>query len=106
MAISIAFVRSWQRLWIESDSTYVVGLLKSRSKLVPWNHRNRWFHVLHMVCSMQICVSHIYGEENHVANALASAILEDYQWWSYALDFIKPLVFRDFMIQITIVFDN
>ncbi|PON97562.1 Ribonuclease H-like domain containing protein [Trema orientale] len=96
MAISIAFVCGWHRFWIESDSTYVVGLLKSRSKLVPWNHRNRWLHVLHMVHSIQIYVSHIYRERNQVVDSLAFVTLEDNQWWSYAPDFIKSLVFRDF----------
>ncbi|PON87701.1 Ribonuclease H-like domain containing protein, partial [Trema orientale] len=39
-AISIAFVRGWQKFWFKSDSTYAVNFLNSRSKLVPWNHHN------------------------------------------------------------------
>lgn len=35
-AISIAFLRGRHRLWIESDSTYVVALMKFRSSKVPW----------------------------------------------------------------------
>lgn len=39
--------KGWTTLWIESDSTYVVTLLRSRSHLVPWNHRNRCLLTLH-----------------------------------------------------------
>lgn len=36
LAIEAAAERNWCHLWLECDSTYVVNLLKSKSKEVPW----------------------------------------------------------------------
>ena len=35
LAINFAWKYGWHRIWLESDSTYMVQLLSSRSKLVP-----------------------------------------------------------------------
>ena len=40
--IEIAHEKGWDRLWLESDSAYVVQLFQSRSLEVPWKLRNRW----------------------------------------------------------------
>ncbi|XP_057811447.1 uncharacterized protein LOC131025669 [Salvia miltiorrhiza] len=41
-AINIAHNRNWFHLWIESDSTYVVKLLESRTLEVPWSFIASW----------------------------------------------------------------
>ncbi|XP_057787577.1 uncharacterized protein LOC131004845 [Salvia miltiorrhiza] len=35
-AVQIAYSRNWRHLWIESDSTYIVNLMQSRSLDVLW----------------------------------------------------------------------
>ena len=35
-AIRLAREKGWHSIWLESDSTYLVALLHSRSSLVPW----------------------------------------------------------------------
>ncbi|KAK3204976.1 hypothetical protein Dsin_019022 [Dipteronia sinensis] len=35
MAINLAWQNRWHRIWLESDSSYVVHLLVSRSEQVP-----------------------------------------------------------------------
>ena len=94
MAVDIAFSKGWHSLWIESDSIYVVSLLRSRSMIVPWNHRNRWLYTLHLIRQMNIVVTHIFREGNHVADALANAA-GDFQWWNSMPDFISSAVYRD-----------
>ncbi|YP_008992319.1 hypothetical protein Salmi_Mp055 (mitochondrion) [Salvia miltiorrhiza] len=94
MAVDIAFSKGWHSLWIESDSIYVVSLLRSRSMIVPWNHRNRWLYTLHLIRQMNIVVTHIFREGNHVADALANAA-GDLKWWNSMPDFISSAVYRD-----------
>lgn len=55
MAVDIAFSKGWHSFWIESDSIYVVSLLRSRSMIVPWNHRNRWLYTLHLIRQIYSC---------------------------------------------------
>ncbi|KAK2646800.1 hypothetical protein Ddye_021995 [Dipteronia dyeriana] len=38
-AIDYAWTFDWRRLWLESDSTFVVDILRSRSRKVPWRWR-------------------------------------------------------------------
>ncbi|KAK3218041.1 hypothetical protein Dsin_012011 [Dipteronia sinensis] len=39
MAINLAWQNGWHRIWLESDCSYVVHLLASRSEQVPWRIR-------------------------------------------------------------------
>ncbi|KAK3220867.1 hypothetical protein Dsin_014837 [Dipteronia sinensis] len=39
MAVNFAWQNGWHRIWLESDSSYVVQLLASRSEQVPWRIR-------------------------------------------------------------------
>ena len=36
----------WSNLWLKCDSTYVVGLLRTLSKEVPWKWHAKWSHAL------------------------------------------------------------
>ena len=93
LTISFAHNRGCRALWLETDSTYVEGLLMSRSELVPWIYRNRWLSVLQMLESMVFKVSHIFREGNTVADKLASLDIEGC-WWHSLAD-IQDLVDRD-----------
>ena len=87
-AIAIAHSKGWKSLWIESDSTYVVSLIRSRSIAVPWNFRNRWLLTLHLIRQMRVVASHIYREGNQAADALAG---QDLNYIFSRLDLTKPL---------------
>lgn len=36
----------WSNLWLKCDYTYVVGLLRTLSKEVPWKWHAKWSHAL------------------------------------------------------------
>lgn len=44
--------RVWNFLWIESDSTYVVNLLRSKTLQVPWNVLASWVSCLDCLCTV------------------------------------------------------
>ncbi|XP_065881606.1 uncharacterized protein [Euphorbia lathyris] len=69
-AIELAWETNWHQLWVESDSIYVVNLLRHRSIDVPWSIRQEWLHCLSICSRMNILVSHIFREGNRVADAL------------------------------------
>ena len=93
IGVELAHGNEWMKLWLESDSTYVVQLFISRSLDVPWKFENRWRSVLALISTMDFRISHIYREGNTVADAL-SKHFEDADWVG-APDFILPLVSRD-----------
>ena len=93
MGIEMAHAQGWTRLWLETDSTYVWGLLQQRSLTVPWRFRNRWLSALSLIQDMDFRVSHIYREGNSVADALASLPLEGF--WTHTLQDIQDHVVRD-----------
>ncbi|KAK0608113.1 hypothetical protein LWI29_025664 [Acer saccharum] len=75
MAINFAWQNGWHRLWLESDSSYVVQLLSSRSKQVPWRIRQVWQRCIYQISKMEFQVSHIFREGNQVADALSKHAL-------------------------------
>ncbi|XP_057774812.1 uncharacterized protein LOC130993791 [Salvia miltiorrhiza] len=87
-AISIAHARNWFSLWIEADSTYVVGLLQSRSCDVPWRFMSSWKKTLVLLNDFQIRVSHIYREGNAAADVMANYEREE-GWWPFAVDAVR-----------------
>lgn len=94
IAIEAASQRNWNHLWLECDSTYVVGLLNTKSEEVPWNYRNRWVGVLHKLKSMFFVASHIFREGNQVADALSKS-KDHFNWCPTATPSISPLIARD-----------
>lgn len=92
-AILIAFSRGWHHLWLESDSSYVVNLLSTRSSQVPWKYRNQWLQILECLNAMEFKVSHIYREGNSVADALSNLATDGF--WDTAPASVCSLVFRD-----------
>ncbi|KAJ0027643.1 hypothetical protein Pint_36567 [Pistacia integerrima] len=99
IAIEIAYSKGWWQLWIESDALTVVQVIQTRW-LDP-RHRliDRWIECLRLMNSMIIDCSHIYREENRVADALANLGLEysDCQWWDFPLREIHVLLSHDFL---------
>ncbi|KAK6122229.1 hypothetical protein DH2020_044032 [Rehmannia glutinosa] len=71
LSIHYAFVKGWTKLWLKSDSAYVVNLIHKRSSDVPWRHLSNWRYTLHLISQMDLVVSHIYREGNRVADFLS-----------------------------------
>ncbi|XP_057790987.1 uncharacterized protein LOC131008105 [Salvia miltiorrhiza] len=93
-AVQIANARGWNRLWIESDSTYIVRLLHSRSATVPWRFAALWDMVLDTLKSFQVHTTHIFREGNKVADILAHNSMPE-GWWPFELDIIKDATRSD-----------
>ncbi|KAK2659229.1 hypothetical protein Ddye_005762 [Dipteronia dyeriana] len=75
IAINFAWQNGWHRIWLESDSSYVVHLLFSRSEQVPWRIRQVWQRCIYQMSKMEFQVSHIFREWNQVADALSKHVL-------------------------------
>ncbi|KAK3184806.1 hypothetical protein Dsin_032092 [Dipteronia sinensis] len=84
MAINFAWQNGWHRIWLESDSSYMVQLLSSRSKQVPWQIRQAWQHRIYQISMMEFQVSHIFREGNQVADVFSKHDLglEVDSWWA------------------------
>ncbi|XP_057791327.1 uncharacterized protein LOC131008468 [Salvia miltiorrhiza] len=93
-AIAIAHARGWMFLWIEADSMYVVNLLSSRARDVPWRFVASWNRTLHLLTDMQIMVSHIYREGNVAADIMANPDRSE-GWWPHAIDDVRKAVALD-----------
>ncbi|XP_057779773.1 uncharacterized protein LOC130998369 [Salvia miltiorrhiza] len=90
-ALRLAHDRNWHYLWIESDSTYIVQLLHSRSLSVPWRFLAAWKKVITSLSDFQLHITHIYREGNKVVDILAAPNMEE-GWWSTEIDAIKLAV--------------
>ncbi|XP_057792980.1 uncharacterized protein LOC131009580 [Salvia miltiorrhiza] len=93
-AINLAHDRNWLRLWIESDSMYVVRLLDSRSSDVPWRFMNLWKNTLRILQDFQLIITHIYREGNQPADIMAHNDRTE-GWWPFAINEINLAVTRD-----------
>ncbi|KAK2643687.1 hypothetical protein Ddye_018882 [Dipteronia dyeriana] len=97
-AIDYAWNFGWRRLWLKSDSTFVVDILSSRSRKVPWRWRSAWDRCLGLIYQMDFVVTHIYREDNQATNSLASrspSIVSPTWWWN-APNFYNSFIFNDF----------
>ncbi|XP_057803244.1 uncharacterized protein LOC131018545 [Salvia miltiorrhiza] len=90
-AIQIADHRNWKYLWIESDSTYIVNLLQTRSLDVPWRFAARWKEVLAILADFNLHVTHIFREGNKMADILAANNMPE-GWWPMEIEPIKKAV--------------
>ena len=76
---------SWRWLWLESDSAYLMALLRSRSCRVPWRWRLIWERCLSYFTQMDFNVTHIYWKDNRIADCLGSkapSIVAPTWWWT------------------------
>lgn len=94
LALEAAFERNWNKIWLECDSTYVYGLILSKSSDVPWSFRNRWLKVLLKMKDILLVVTHIFRKGNQVADALSKSKVS-FHWCSTPPESILPLIARD-----------
>ncbi|KAL8463827.1 hypothetical protein ACS0TY_033683 [Phlomoides rotata] len=84
-AIELAFDRGWTNIWLESDSTYVVHILKSSHHVVPWRLLTRWHRVRRLKTDLHMVVSHIYKEGNAVADRLTREEVDSFRGAPFSL---------------------
>ncbi|XP_057790909.1 uncharacterized protein LOC131008023 [Salvia miltiorrhiza] len=94
IALEQIIVQNWDFVWIETDCTYMVDLLRSRSHTVPWRFFSRWRKVLSSIADLHIIITHIYREGNRVADFMASSVTEE-GIWPFAIPEILHLVRDD-----------
>ena len=97
LAIKKAHEFSWNNLWVESDSLYVVNLCKYNIEKIPWLLLNKWKRALRLAKDLNVVVSQIFWEDNCVADKLANkATLSNDQLWCFQLQSnLATLAYRD-----------
>ncbi|KAL8530023.1 hypothetical protein ACS0TY_007193 [Phlomoides rotata] len=96
-AIEIACEKGWSNLWLESDSTYVVNVLKNRQSLVPWRLLGRWHRIRRLLGDLHFVVSHIYRKGNASADRLTREPVDYFEWWNQVPAFLVPFLNRDWL---------
>ncbi|KAL8492867.1 hypothetical protein ACS0TY_024169 [Phlomoides rotata] len=94
-AIELAYDKGWSNIWLESDSTYVVHILKSSSPEIPWRLLARWHRVRRLRTNLHMVVSHIFREGNAVADRLSCEEVDRFMWWSAPSVFLLPFLQKD-----------
>lgn len=82
-------------IWLESDSTFVVGMLSDRREDIPWRMRARWLQILEYIGSVSFRVSHVFREGNQVADRLAGDLSLPSRFWFTSIPCIYHLVNYD-----------
>ncbi|PON37013.1 Ribonuclease H, partial [Trema orientale] len=97
-AISYSWDFGWKNLWLESDSSYLVTLLKAHSPSVPWRWKPSWLRCIDRISKMNFHVSHIFREGNSVAVLLASGAtsIQAPTWWHHTPSFIQEAFYKDY----------
>lgn len=88
-AVSLAWLKGWQHLWLETDSLLVLHYFKSPT-MVPWRLRIPWVNCLHVTKQMHFHISHTFREGNLVVDILANygAAHPGSQWWDVLPQFL------------------
>ncbi|KAK3183936.1 hypothetical protein Dsin_031222 [Dipteronia sinensis] len=61
-AIDYAWTFGWRQFLLESDSAFLVAILRARFCKVPWRWRLAWDRCLSWLSQMDFVVTHIYWE--------------------------------------------
>lgn len=66
--VKYAISFKWTHLWFECDATYIVNLLQTKSRNIPWKFLSRWGRELNFLAGITYCVSHVFREVNRMAD--------------------------------------
>jgi hypothetical protein len=96
-AIEVAQSRNWYNLSLEIDSVLVVLAFNNLNTTVAWNFKNRWHNCMLLFKQMNVIVSHIYREDNQVADSLVNydCNLTFISFWHVTPDFIKDSLVKN-----------
>ncbi|KAL8472978.1 hypothetical protein ACS0TY_029984 [Phlomoides rotata] len=104
-AIELTYDKGWTNIWLESDSTYVVHILKLSNPEVPWRLLGRWHHVHRLRTDLNMVVSHIYMEGNAMAHRLTREEVYSFRWWSepaiFLIPFLQKNIVSDFITSLS-----
>lgn len=100
IAMEIAYERNWTKLWIESDSMYVVQMFNSLDPQVPWKCLEMLRFVRRHLSTIQWVVSHTYREANAAADCMASFDGTDtFHWWDAKPSWIDSFLYNDLHVE-------
>lgn len=92
--ILFAYSRGWKDLWLETNSTLAMKLIKSNGKTIPWRIKSCWEKFWTIRDDINLQVSLIHREGNSIANTLAK-IHHDYFWIGGCPNFLCSMLFSD-----------
>ncbi|XP_058776615.1 uncharacterized protein LOC131650935 [Vicia villosa] len=95
LALEEAKKRNISKLWLETDSMFVVNAFKDCSR-VPWKLRSRWLVCWNYSVKINFMVTHIFREANFCADSLANLGLhfKAFRIFNYVHEDIQ----RDFLL--------
>ena len=96
-ALELAQSNYWSPLWIETDSVYLVELVRNRSRDVFWRFHAAWTRSLEFLESIIFHVSQANSEGNKLADCLTSheTSLDNFTWWFSTPAFCTLFANRD-----------
>ncbi|KAL8540377.1 hypothetical protein ACS0TY_001834 [Phlomoides rotata] len=95
LAIEIAYDKQWLKIWLKTDSLYVVYILKTHHSVVPWRLMAQWHKIRRLMGDMHIVVLHIFREGNALADRLTREPVKRFKWWDQVHIFLGPYLHRD-----------
>lgn len=72
IGVQFAYQFSWHSIWLERDPTRVLACITSSSFALPWHLRITWSTCLLCIRTMSFYCSHIFREDNIVADIMAN----------------------------------
>ncbi|KAF1896003.1 hypothetical protein Lal_00041731 [Lupinus albus] len=78
-----AILAAWNSVWLECDISLVADIFNEKN-FVPWKLRNLWSQCSGIMRLMNIRCSHIFREDNHCADKLATVgvLSKSDLWWN------------------------
>jgi len=76
LAIELAWRKGFRHIWLECDSSILCQAF-SLFNLIPWFLKGRWRKCIKICKEIEFKVFHIFREENHCVNKLASLDLKN-----------------------------
>ena len=72
LTIEKTHIFGWSKLWVESDSLYLVNLFKYSSDKIPWILLNRWEGAISFAKDLNVILSHIFWVGNSIVDKLSN----------------------------------
>lgn len=92
--VIFAHKKGWTNVWVETDSTIALKILKGSGRLIPWKIKYCWNEYEEVRNQISLQVSHIHREGNSIAD-LISKLHYDHVWVGGCSDFISSMLFSD-----------
>lgn len=88
--------RGWNRIYLETNSSYVVSIFRRNEVVLPWKFQARREWMMEFLQGTELNVNHIYREGNAVADAISKfKDFDRFICWDSPPSFILDLAERD-----------